>query len=104
MILETIKMPLSIFIMGLITGWYFTKKYIVKTHTSLGHAIESIMISRNIKEINEHSNTLNDIVAKLNLSGEQLLDRLQKAQDIERPLDLNAYELYDLSKIEINEH
>jgi len=102
--IETLKTPISIFILGIITGYYITKKYLERSqHHSLGKAIESIMISRNIEEIHELSKALNKIVSKLSLSGDELIEQVLNAQDIEKPLNLNSNEIIDISNIKINE-
>ena len=102
MVIESIKIALVIFIVGLTLGSFITKKYFTKSNSSLGSTIESIMISRNIEEIYELSKILGEIVNKLNQSGEKLIDKTQKAQDIEQSIDLSKYDLTDLENIDIS--
>jgi hypothetical protein len=103
--IEALKTPVSIFLLGIIIGSYFTKRYLERSQNhSLGKAIESIMISRNIEEIHELSKAFNTIVEKLSLSGDELVEKVINAQDIEKPLNLSSYEINDVSNIEINEN
>ena len=104
MMIEALKTPISIFLLGIITGSYFTKKYLERLRNhSLGKAIESILISRNIEEILELCNAFNVIVEKLSLSGDELIEKVINAQDIEKPLNLSLQEINDISNIKINE-
>ena len=93
MMIEALKTPISIFLLGIIAGSFFTKKYLERTQHSLGKAIESILISRNIEEIHELSKALNAIVEKLSLSGDELIEKVIDAQDIEKPLNLSLHEI-----------
>lgn len=104
MMIQAIKIPISIFLIGIITGSYFTKKYLESSRNhSLGKAIESIMISRNIEEIVELCKAFNAIVDKLSISGDELIEKVINAQDIEKPINLSFHEINDISNIEIKQ-
>ena len=105
MMIEALKTPISIFLLGIITGSYFTKKYLERSQNhSLGKAIESILISRNIEEILELCKAFNVIVEKLSFSGDELIEKVINAQDIEKPLNLPSHNINDISNIEINKN
>ena len=55
-------------------------------------------------EINVLTQRLNEVVSKLNLRGEELIEKTQRSQDIEKPIDLKNYELDELENIDISKY
>ena len=104
MIIESIKLTIVVFILGLLSGGYIVKRYFDKKNHQLGSTIESILISGKIDEINALTQKLNEVVSKLNLRGEELIEKTQRSQDIEKPIDLKNYELDEMESIDISKY